>query len=158
MGQYYQQSQFTIAATYARDGSMGCFSSCSTPALAPLPYRSADDTEDTPKKYFYVYAKEPANFKYASLVENVEKYPLMSRGWVLQEWLLSRRIVHYANGQVFFACRSAPPRTAEGEIVSSFRRGNPQPFASLYMRNVARPSMAMWCLWKQKNSPDILRS
>lgn len=86
MGQYYQLSRFTIAATYLRDGSIGCFSNCLVPALAPLRYRSADDTQDASKQCFYVYAKEPANFKHASLLKRLENTLSWVVGWYYR-WL-----------------------------------------------------------------------
>ncbi|KAL8309874.1 hypothetical protein RB597_009921 [Gaeumannomyces tritici] len=43
---------------------------------------------------------------------------LMSRGWMFQEWMLSRRIVYFAGLGVYLECQSGQPRNSYGECLA----------------------------------------
>ncbi|RDW77527.1 hypothetical protein BP6252_05580 [Coleophoma cylindrospora] len=151
MGDYYSNAHVTVAATFAENGKIGCFSEFSIGDFVPLLYD--DGGPDTTQRYAFVYTKESANSKYAKLVENGH---LLRRGWTLQEWLLSRRIVHYANGQVFFACRSAEPQTAEGEAVTNYFKGKPQLLSTLNLNNMGhKPSSTLSFGRSRKKKPTL---
>lgn len=46
---------------------------------------------------------------------------LRSRGWVFQEWLLSRRIVYYTPHELFFECQAGVPRNGRQQRICSER-------------------------------------
>jgi len=104
MAEYYQQSLFTIAVTGAAQGGRikGCLSprkSDSISYLVRLPYRNIHGQQ---RGYFYVHKRETLpDEQYRSLVHESS---LMRRGWVFQEWVLSRRIIHLTQDQLFFEC------------------------------------------------------
>ena len=45
-----------------------------------------------------------------------DESPLLKRGWVFQERLLSRRIIHYTKGKIIFECQTSKPRTECNEM------------------------------------------
>jgi hypothetical protein len=76
MGQYYANSVFTIAATWASDNNQGC--------LPPQWQESAGTVEEWHRDIVYS--------------------PLLSRAWVFQELSLSRRTVYLTRHRVFWHC------------------------------------------------------
>lgn len=107
MAEYYQLSSFTIAATASSNGR-GCLFQRAPMIpgnLVELPYR---DSNRNQRGYFYVYCRE------RSLIDeykrSVLESPLLQRGWVFQEWVLSRRVIYFTDAQIYFECRSRYPR------------------------------------------------
>ena len=103
IGQYYSHSIFTLSVGAApsegiehppepNNAIMGL--------LIRLSYRDKDEIEDG---QIYIHRRRQ-NVVY-DYIDIVRKSELFSRGWILQEWLLSRRIVHYNSGSLlFFEC------------------------------------------------------
>ncbi|KAF4632983.1 hypothetical protein G7Y89_g5137 [Cudoniella acicularis] len=118
MGQYYQHSLLTIAVT-ASSPQYGFLSSRpqkSFSSLARLPYR---DISGFQRGHFYIYKREShIDEQFLSGVWNSE---LLKRGWVFQEWILSRRIVYFTASQIFFECQARGPKS-ECEEKIGFRQ------------------------------------
>lgn len=119
MGNTYQLSVLTIAAGGSLNSTGGCFLPRKSRPAGPfvqMPYRTVDGVI---AGYFYVQER------HSSFNEEYEKYvrncPLFARGWVLQERLLSRRVIIYTEGQIFFECQTNLPINECGEI---YRRYN----------------------------------
>lgn len=97
MGYYYRNAHLTISALDAPDGSRGFLHTDRTTLSARI-----DDTE---------------SWREAGLSwgDTFRQSPLSRRGWVLQERLLSRRILHFAKDELLWECMecSARERTAE---------------------------------------------
>jgi hypothetical protein len=116
MGTYYEQSSLTIARTEDKPGS-GLFTEL--PAgqepwsrLIRLPYTAPDGVR---KGSFYVYHRKPnLSTDYLRTIGNAT---LLKRGWVVQEWLLSKRFLWYTSSGLYFICRSNNPRTAHHEVL-----------------------------------------
>ena len=51
----------------------------------------------------------------------------MQRGWVYQEWLLSRRRLIMLNAGVYLKCQHDSPYTIRGEEVSGLKSGEDVP-------------------------------
>jgi len=106
MARIYQFSLLTVAATGAEDASKGCFlnrvpSSLEIGPVINLPYRTKEGVVSgrfTVVEQHTTFAEEYDRF--------VEKSPLLKRGWIFQERVLSRRMVHYTRGKMFLECRS----------------------------------------------------
>jgi hypothetical protein len=102
MAQYYTQSILTIAAlTY--EPSEGFLCPRKTPILTKLvqlPYR---DPKGEVRGVFYIYKteKSPEQRYWAA----VRQSPLLKRGWIFQEWILSRRLLWFTPEGVFFDCQ-----------------------------------------------------
>ncbi|KAK4665506.1 hypothetical protein QC763_000410 [Podospora pseudopauciseta] len=96
MGEIYKHSVLTIAARAARNARDGCFITRhrDVPACR-LEYRSPDD-----QLVGSIYVRDPT-FE----IERLTQTPLDSRGWVLQEKLLSPRILYYGAQQLYWECR-----------------------------------------------------
>ncbi|KAK4191098.1 hypothetical protein QBC35DRAFT_460506 [Podospora australis] len=118
MADYYQHSVFTVASPMS-DQHTGLFNDAS-PAqgqdsevpLIRLPYR---DKTGQQRGYFYLFRTEeevPQWYK-----ESITDSELLTRGWVFQEWMLSRRIICYTSRGIYYLCSNRPPRTQLGEPV-----------------------------------------
>lgn len=113
MADYYQRALLTVFAT---SGSMehGLFPPRATlpPKLARLPYRNRDGLHEG---FFYVYSyNQSVHRKYNRSVLHSE---LRTRGWVLQEWMLSNRMVCFTPYGLFFECQTNYPSNERGEVV-----------------------------------------
>jgi hypothetical protein len=118
MADYYQHSQLTIAGTFAetKGGILAPPEDNTLPwdtPLVRLPYLSQSDE---PTGYFYVYKRKQ------TLVDEywtqIRKSTVFQRAWILQEWLLSKRILWFTPQGLFFECHSQPPRTSSQEQIS----------------------------------------
>lgn len=111
MGSYYQNAYLTISASSA-DPSAGLFPNRQDhpPRLAQLPFLDANGHQ---RGFFYVTPyRQEIDDHYRNYVQRSE---LFSRGWVLQEWLLSRRVVYFTPAGMIFECATEGPRNERGE-------------------------------------------
>jgi len=97
MGSIYTNAYITIAATSATDGNGGLDSVRPESKWFQLPC----DGTDEGKGYMWF---TDASWSYQS---DLNDAPLNLRGWVLQEKMLSRRIVHFASSQVYWECKES---------------------------------------------------
>jgi hypothetical protein len=108
MGLIYQNSEITIAASGASDGRGGCF----------LPRRPLAQPIELPHVRNGV--KEPENSLFFALYpdseSDLELTPLSTRAWITQEWMLSRRIIHYTQPRMVWACKSRV-ESEDGEMI-----------------------------------------
>lgn len=114
MSQYYQNSMLTIGAMHSGDktGFLSPRKEAPFDALVRLPYR---DKDGLLSGSFYVYESKSVDQHQRSVC----KGELLTRGWVFQEYLLSRRIVLFTPTQIFFDCQSEPPRSECMDMVFS---------------------------------------
>lgn len=96
IGNIYGGSFLTIAARAAKNPEGGCFFARQTPALSCRIQYYSSDSSVVGSMYF----RDPD-----ALVEKLSAAPLDSRGWVLQEKVLSPRVVSYGVQQVYWECR-----------------------------------------------------
>jgi hypothetical protein len=80
IGQYYQNAVFTIAATWAPENDTGCLPKPLNPGASPNWLREWKSIQN--------------------------EFPLLKRGWVMQELGLSRRILYMQPVGVFWECNS----------------------------------------------------
>ncbi|KAF2812942.1 HET-domain-containing protein [Mytilinidion resinicola] len=122
MAQIYQNSCLTIAATASPDGSKGCFFDRGPDHAIEIRYTpralSDTDTSQATSAHFESLqlsgsggeAIETATFRACFVgiyvVDPLRKSPLNSRGWVVQERMLSRRLIHFASDQLFWECQT----------------------------------------------------
>jgi hypothetical protein len=120
MKDYYRNARCTIAASRARRGDYGflderlCWRfgfprACVVGTRAQLlgggdegaaSKPSVDENGKVQEEHLLWYA-EPCNW-----VEEFVKQPLMIRGWCFQEWLLSRRVLHFSRTGLYWECRT----------------------------------------------------
>lgn len=110
MGGIYGRAALTIAATgAAEDPAIGLFGAnrARLASITRIPYRLK--ATDKPDGYFNV-SFVPESFK-----KEVVESPLLSRGWILQERLLSSRYIHFGREQWFWQCREATLAQVDGQ-------------------------------------------
>ncbi|KAH7244935.1 heterokaryon incompatibility protein-domain-containing protein [Fusarium solani] len=106
MGDYYQHSLFTICAiSGAEDCGFLEMRSPGIESIAQLPF-----FEDG-KRAGHMYAYRRPLKAERLFSRDVDQSNLMSRGWVFQEHMLSRRIVYFTDSETFAECASSTPKT-----------------------------------------------
>lgn len=96
MGSIYERALMTIAASGAQDSTEGCFISKSSDlSSVSIPYYSGSKVTSG-LGCFYAHQVFDCSPAWG---------PLKERGWVVQEWRLSRRIVHFTEGGLSWKCR-----------------------------------------------------
>jgi hypothetical protein len=122
MGQYYQYSIFTIAAISGTssqgDGFLEVNSTKSIDRIIRLPYFE----DKLQRGYIYIY-KRRRNTD-LQFMEDVDQSELLSRGWVFQEWMLSRRIIYFTASEAFMECESHRPVSICNDEVKTNRERN----------------------------------
>jgi hypothetical protein len=118
MAEYYQFAWLTIAATQrtTSGGLRGESRPTDIPRLARLPYRNSRGQQHG---YFYLQAADPEAIA-GDYRENVSNSDLLKRGWVCQEWHLSRRILSFSSAGwgIFMQCKNGEnPKTWKGDHI-----------------------------------------
>ena len=92
MGTFYERSRFTIAAADALNSHHGLFRTSPRKAV-PIPYN-----DKSGKPWGSIFVMEPEE------PSRLEGSPLISRAWVTQEIILSRRIISYTKYGLLWSC------------------------------------------------------
>ncbi|KAK8066794.1 HET domain-containing protein [Apiospora hydei] len=104
MADVYQGSYFTIAATSSPDGDGGLYLDSVTPATRVDLRRAKESSKPSPN----TSNAEPPDACYirypVASPDTIRSGPLSSRAWVLQEQMLSTRLVHFTDSQMFYQC------------------------------------------------------
>ncbi|KAF6228975.1 hypothetical protein HO133_007088 [Letharia lupina] len=93
----YANAFCNISATGAVDGRDGCFFDRSPLLVRPLRIKIAGGEDLPPGTYLCVDCDIWSG--------NIDNAPLTRRAWVVQERLLSRRVIHFSQRQIFWECR-----------------------------------------------------
>jgi len=101
MGGYYQLAAFTVISTFPTPDSYADYLPPKPRSLARLPYL---DHTGGRKGFFYVYPQRPASDLSNKFTEHMRRSQILTRGWVFQEWLLSRRILCFTPSGVYTQC------------------------------------------------------
>ena len=95
MKDVYKSALITIAATGASDSSIGCFSARDPSVIKGFDIPTSRDGQ--PSHTMHCLNKDV-------WADGVIKAPLNQRAWVVQERLLSRRVLHFGAQQVYWEC------------------------------------------------------
>jgi hypothetical protein len=102
MGAIYSNSHVTIAADWSPDTNGGCYH--------PTADSLSKDIEEMIKVTNLLSDGRESSIYFTKYYKNempdVEKSVLNTRAWAFQERLLSRRILHYTDKQIYWECRS----------------------------------------------------
>lgn len=98
MASFYQNAVFTIAATSSSSSNGGLYRSNPDFVLSGL-----WSTNEPYRLIFREWIEHEMMDAHSDQLR--KKFPLMSRAWILQERLLSSRVVHFGPHEVFFECR-----------------------------------------------------
>jgi hypothetical protein len=99
MNKVYRYCYINIAATGASNGSEGCYWERNPAAVTPTEVRVQWSNS---KQAITTYHVVPDSQTWARKLIN---QPLNQRCWVLQERILSPRVLHFGNEQLFWECR-----------------------------------------------------
>lgn len=101
MSMVYQNSLCNISATGAEDCSQGLFFKRNQSRILPRKVKSRIAQPDaSPLDEKVLYLVDSAMWS-----DYLEISPLLSRGWVVQERILSPRIIHFGREQLAWECR-----------------------------------------------------
>ncbi|PVI05621.1 HET-domain-containing protein, partial [Periconia macrospinosa] len=101
MASIYSNAFLTIAATSASGPHEGLFSTTTQTSVAQILPGGALNAE------FSGYGPVYAHPKIHHTWEEPVNFPLLKRGWVLQERMLSRRVLHFTKKELMWECLSA---------------------------------------------------
>ncbi|KAE8444612.1 hypothetical protein EG329_014443 [Mollisiaceae sp. DMI_Dod_QoI] len=119
MQEVYSNAFLNIAATAARDGDDGCFME-RNPLLLEKCFVRADWDGDA-ERYNGLYQLVTIN----RFLDCIEGAPLNSRGWVVQERYLSRRILQFCFQRLFWECCESASCEVEPDPGSRFAQKKP---------------------------------
>ncbi|KAF2731937.1 HET-domain-containing protein [Polyplosphaeria fusca] len=104
MPSIYENSYLTIAATRTRASTDGCFSTASTEYRAtPFTVKDAEGVDHIMFARRHLPHWLHPGHEYPMLSYSRE-FPLLERGWVFQERLMSSRVLHFGNHELIFEC------------------------------------------------------
>ncbi|KAH8821956.1 heterokaryon incompatibility protein-domain-containing protein [Xylogone sp. PMI_703] len=113
MAQYYQHASFVLAGTTAMESRLFCKRFHNVPSeTVRMPYR-----EQHGRKQGHFYVCKRQQLPHSDYSTAVFESQLLSRGWVFQEFLLSRRFVTFTNFGVFFECATDPPHNVDDALI-----------------------------------------
>jgi hypothetical protein len=106
MPEIYENAYVTLAATSSPDSSTGCFT------RADECYKAqAFAVEDLDGKKHQLFVRRHVPHSILSgrhyKLEIDAEYPLLTRAWVLQERLLSPRVLHFGRHELFWECKAS---------------------------------------------------
>ncbi|KAI1342283.1 heterokaryon incompatibility protein-domain-containing protein [Xylariaceae sp. FL0016] len=127
MGGVYSGAACTIASTGSSSSNGGCFHERSCLSLKPCKIGVSSPDDPSPS---WIYARQDDVFDFE---RNVDLAPLNTRGWVMQERLLSRRILHFGAEMMYWECRcrSASELNPQGYTYKEY----PEDFKDWYAPN-----------------------
>ncbi len=116
MGSYYSNALFNIAAVSASDGSGGCFSKHNSHETTPCPMTIKVPAQG--QNIWTGFLRSITSWDKAIQVSGFQRPPLWQRAWVLQERLLSNRLLMFSDMQMSWKCRQeeASESIPEGSI------------------------------------------
>jgi Heterokaryon incompatibility protein (HET) len=110
MADVYGNSYLTIAASAAKDGSVGCLVPRTIPAARSFKVDLSSYGPDYGKTEVFVrrrlHQKGDSKYFLGKDLKTQSQAPLEERAWTFQESLLPRRILHFYGDEVVFQCES----------------------------------------------------
>ncbi|KAI0853664.1 HET-domain-containing protein [Daldinia vernicosa] len=101
MASIYENGHLTIAATRSADHDGGCFSK-TNPQFETHKVSVSSLGKDELTLYFRQMMPHCGSI--LGSPEQIVEFPLLDRGWVYQERILSRRVLHFQNNEISWEC------------------------------------------------------
>ncbi|KAM5357297.1 hypothetical protein ACJZ2D_016408 [Fusarium nematophilum] len=116
MARVYSNATCTIAATASTSGDGGCFRKRDLPSLRPYKI-GRSPPRDAASEHIYIRCDDVFDFE-----RYVDRAPINRRGWVFQERILSRRILHFGERIINWECRqrSASEVSPDGYVYKKY--------------------------------------
>ncbi|RSM20711.1 hypothetical protein CDV31_000398 [Fusarium ambrosium] len=150
MAEYYSNADVTLAATASPDGTVGFYPS----RLArdePLDIEGVDKQG----RPYHLVARTHIRHPYEPSRDETfnggtYEFPLMTRGWVHQEHVLSRRFLHFGPRELIWECQSLTTRQCGGTPARPIVRERTTQLLSVSKPNLdLKDQMVMLKLWYQ---------
>jgi hypothetical protein len=126
MGSVYHYAHLVISADAAKDSAVGCF----TQRDVSSTLNSASNLgNESPPRLYARHAIEHAQYTTA-YSGHEHRNPLEYRAWVLQEWLLGRRLLHFTRQEIVWDCKSGLDCECGGVILLEGHRAMKQNFSA----------------------------
>lgn len=104
MGDIYSGAYITIAATRAQNSLQGLYGD--TPScIKSTPFQCLDPSGKEHTLYVRCFVEHGLSFGVSDLITFDSHHPLLGRGWVYQERLLSPRVLHFGATELIWECR-----------------------------------------------------
>lgn len=103
MEEVYSTASLTLAATCASSSADGFLR---TPSAIEQGYAVRGFPDASLEDWTIHFRKRTTHSK-LFVTESNERYPLLARGWVLQERLLSTRVLHFTDSELIWKCAAA---------------------------------------------------
>ena len=120
MDKVYGDAFLTIVATSTKSDVEGFLHRSPLPPVVRMPYQAYAAPETGESHYYLSYRRSGGNEGSWSRVFNESLWS--TRGWTFQEYLLSKRVLHFTSTKIFWECRviegseeNEPPRTTQDE-------------------------------------------
>lgn len=101
MASIFHGAYLTIAAASAENSDGGCFLKIDPPPMREFSLPPLGSSRSQQKLYV-----RTSGTSEQPLSKALEEASIQSRGWIFQEMLLSRRVVHFTNRQLFWQCHA----------------------------------------------------
>ncbi|KAK0617668.1 heterokaryon incompatibility protein-domain-containing protein [Immersiella caudata] len=121
MADIYQNAYLTLAATHSTSGSIGCFTAGRCGKI--LVGEQEVTLPDSLRRWHGVRLREKVQHWTAPMGRaSAKTHPVLSRGWIFQERILSPRVLHFCAEEMVWECKSTtqcecgglPPSTGLG--------------------------------------------
>ena len=104
MPEIYENAHVTLAATHSANSSGGCFSRAGAEYKA-RGFTVEDRNGQTHELFMRRHVPHSVLAGWHYKLEIARNYPLLSRAWVLQERLLSSRVLYFGQHELFWECK-----------------------------------------------------
>lgn len=153
MGAIYSKAYLTVAADASSDSDGGCFNQVSTSQdllLDQAPFSLQIKADDDHTSCLYLWDPSQGTFAtFRTSHPEIDSSPLSDRGWICQERILSPRVLHYTQSQLFWECRCG--FASEDGLQTESRSDSGSSWLRLSTNNRTGPSLAR-NLYQQKRS------
>ncbi|KAH7002564.1 heterokaryon incompatibility protein-domain-containing protein [Ilyonectria destructans] len=138
MASIYGTAYITIAATKSPDHDGGCFSRMSSTLQT---HRISVQAEDGSDLILYFRQMIPHCHSMIQSTDQALEFPLLDRGWVYQERLLSPRVLHFGNNEISWECMEMT-KCECGDPNGVFMTEERPPFQHQLVNKSQRPKIA----------------
>ncbi|KAL9073787.1 MAG: hypothetical protein Q9157_004612 [Trypethelium eluteriae] len=118
MQDIYKNAFLNISALGARDEGEGCFFDRDPRDIAPTIVKLRQTSSSEPKDFRFALEK---GWAWRLSFDNE---PIVRRGWVVQERLLSPRVLHFGRKQIFWECREKNACEIHPDTVYCYKDSN----------------------------------
>lgn len=146
MAEIYENSYVTLAATMSTNGQGGCYRTTSG-TERDLELETHSDVDEPTRLYLRPQLGHFDLSPDVHISEQGSDFPLLKRAWVLQERLLSPRMLHFCDRELIFECRETIHcQCGEAQVQANMKAEFIRMLESGPSRRPARARVGWWTL------------